>query len=138
MFLVLTEKRLHGASLGRTRMSWNPSRLSSLTDILSGDSYVTISSVVPMIALLNNSILKNCDDDTELTATLKQAVKDDMNSRYNNGSEASQLLKIASFLNPRFKSKYVDDTDEVKQLLFSEVTVAVHICRAATSVRHIY
>ena len=100
------------------------SRLSSLTDILSGDSYVTISSVVPMLALLNNSILKNCDDDTELTATLKQAVKDDMNSRYN-GSEASQLLKIASFLDPRFKSKYVDDIDEVKQLLISEVTVAV-------------
>ena len=45
------------------------SRLSSLTDILSGDSYVTISSVVPMIALLNNSILKNCDDDMELTAS---------------------------------------------------------------------
>ena len=99
-------------------------RLSSLTNILSGDSYVTISSVVPMIALLNNSILKNCDEDTELTASLKQAVKDDMNSRYN-GSEASQLLKIASFLDPRFKSKYVDDIDEVKQLLISEVTVAV-------------
>ena len=47
-----------------------------------------------------------------------------MNSRYN-GSEASQLLKIASFLDSRFKSKYVDDTDEVKQLLISEVTVAV-------------
>ena len=53
---------------------------------------MTISSVVPMIALLNNSILKNCDDNMKLTASLKQAVKDDMNSRYNNGSEASQLL----------------------------------------------
>ena len=86
-------------------------------------------SVVLMIALPNNSILQNCDEDMELTASLeliaslKQAVKDDMNCRYN-GNEAS-LLKIASFLDPRFKSKYVDDIDEVKQLLISEVTVAV-------------
>ena len=47
-----------------------------------------------------------------------------MNSTYN-GSEASQLLKITSFLGPRFKSKDIDDIDEVKQLTISEVTVAV-------------
>ena len=69
---------------------------------------MTISSVVPILALLNNSTVKNCDDDMELTASLKQA-----------GMNSSQLLKIVSFLDPRFKSKkYIDDIDEVKQSHF--------------------
>ena len=41
---------------------------------------MTISSVVPMILLHNNSMFKNCDEVMELKASLKQAVKDDMNS----------------------------------------------------------
>ena len=41
------------------------SQLSSLTDILSGENYVTISSVLPMIELLNNTLLKDSDGDTD-------------------------------------------------------------------------
>ena len=72
------------------------SQLSSLTDILSGENYATISSVLMMIELLKNTLLKHSDDDTELTRTLKQVIKDDINSQYNS-SEASQLLKISFF-----------------------------------------
>ena len=79
-------------------------QLLSLTDILSGENYITISSVLPMNELLKNTLLKDSDDDTELTRTLKQVIKDDMNSQYSS-SEATQLLKISSFLDSRFKSK---------------------------------
>ena len=54
------------------------SELLSLADILSGENYVTISSVLMMIELLNNTLLKDLDDDTELTRTLKQVT----DSRY--------------------------------------------------------
>jgi len=60
-------------------------------------------------------------------------VKDDMNSRYND-CEARQLLKIASFLDPRFKSKYIDDIDEVKQAFISEVVSTVSAMQQPVSV----
>ena len=98
------------------------SQLSSLTDILSGENYVTISSVLPMITL------KDSDGDTELTTTLKQVIKDDINLRYSS-SEAYQLLKISSFLDPRFKSKYIGDSalEEVKLQVVSEAIAAVSV-----------
>ena len=104
------------------------SQLSSLTDILSGENYVTISSVLPMIELLNNTLLKDSDGDTELTTTLKQVIKDDINSRYSS-SEAYQLLKISSFLDPRFKSKYIGDSalEDVKLQVVSEAIAAVSV-----------
>ena len=58
------------------------SKLSELIDILSGENYVTVSSVFPMVELLNNTLLKRCEDDTDLVASMKKAVKDDINPRY--------------------------------------------------------
>ena len=43
------------------------SPLSSLTDILSGEGYVTISTVLPMLQLIESSLLKKEEDDTELS-----------------------------------------------------------------------
>ena len=58
------------------------SKLSELTDILSVEKYVTVSSVLPMVELLNNTLLKQCEDDTDLVAYMKKAVKDDIKPRY--------------------------------------------------------
>ena len=49
------------------------SKLSELTDILSGENYVTVSSALPMVELLNNTLLKQCADDTDLAASMKKA-----------------------------------------------------------------
>ena len=46
------------------------SPLSFLTDILSGDTYVTISAVLPMLQLIESSILKE-KEDTNLTKEIK-------------------------------------------------------------------
>ena len=43
------------------------SPLSSLTDILSGETYVTVSSVIPMLQLIEASNLKEKESDTQLT-----------------------------------------------------------------------
>ena len=60
--------------------------------------------------------------------TLKQVIKDDINSRYSS-SEAYQLLKISSFLDPRFKSKYFGDSalEDVKLQVVSEAIAAVSV-----------
>ena len=51
------------------------SKLSELTDILCGENYVTVSSVVPIVELLNNTLLKQ----SNLVASMKKAVKDYIN-----------------------------------------------------------
>lgn len=99
------------------------SKLSELTDILSGENYVTVSSVLPMVELLNNSLLKQCEDDTDLVASMKKIVQDDINSRYTD-SEIVTLLRLASLLDPRFKSKYLEESslEVVKDTIISEIS----------------
>ena len=99
------------------------SKLSELTDILSGEKYVTVSSVLPMVELLNNTLLKQCEDDTDLVASMKKAVRDDINPRYI-GSGTVTLLKLTSLLDPRFKSKYIEESslEEIKDKVISEMS----------------
>lgn len=52
--------------------------LSSLTDMLSGEEYVTVSAVMPMMQLIDNKLLKETDNDTQLTKDIKQRIKQDL------------------------------------------------------------
>ncbi|KAK7880918.1 hypothetical protein WMY93_032451 [Mugilogobius chulae] len=45
--------------------------LRDFTDALSGEDYVSVSYVKPVLHLLRNNLLKTEDDDTELTAKIK-------------------------------------------------------------------
>ena len=97
------------------------SQLTSLTDILSGENYVTISALLPLMDVLNNSILKNDVDDTELTETIKATIKNSLSSQYTD-EDVVQLLEVSSLLDPRFKAKYLTESRvaEVKSLIISE------------------
>lgn len=55
--------------------------LSSLTDVLSGEEYVTGSAVLPLLQLIENEVFKECSSDTPLTRELKQKSR----RTYNNG-----------------------------------------------------
>lgn len=81
------------------------SPLLSLTDILSGESYVTVSAVLPMLQLIEGHILKEDDADTPLTRDLKRRIVTDLVSRYPSDSDVSEMLQLATFLDPRFKCK---------------------------------
>ena len=50
------------------------SPLSGLTDILSGEEYVTVSSVLPMLVLLETDLLKEDVKDTELANDIEYCV----------------------------------------------------------------
>ena len=90
------------------------SPLCYLTDILSGEQYVTFSAVLPLLSLIENDILKASASETLLTKDLKMKIKEDLLNRYTTThltEKAIMILKKSSFLDPRFKTKYMTDHD---------------------------
>ena len=87
--------------------------LMSLTD-LSGETYVTVSAVLPLLHLIQHDILNEDDSDTELTCNIKRRIKVDLGNCYTIaklGEQCIMILKSASFLDPRFKTKYMSAED---------------------------
>ncbi len=62
------------------------------TDALSGDSYVTISSIKPTLSFINDATMA-ADDDTSLTVDLKANIRADFKKRYT--SDVTQALQNA-------------------------------------------
>ena len=57
------------------------SQLTSLTDVLSGENYVTISALLPLMDLLNNTILNNTIIALMvLTRTIKATIKNNLST----------------------------------------------------------
>ena len=79
------------------------SPLSTLTDILSEESYVTVSAVLPIVNLIDNNLSRAKDTDTQLTKDIKQRIKQDITHRYTYTyvGDALEILKVAMFLDPR-------------------------------------
>lgn len=88
--------------------------LKNLTDLLSGETYVTVSAVMPIVHLIENDILKEEDTDSTLTGDIKRKIRVDLRHRYSTAclsEECINILNTASFLDPRFKDKYMSDED---------------------------
>ena len=95
------------------------SPLHELTDILSGEQYVTVSAIRPMIYLIKVKILHVETTDTDLTKSLKQQIIEDLCQRYTD-KEFNELLDIASVLDPRFQVKYLEEVDDVLAVVKEE------------------
>ena len=80
--------------------------LADFTDILSGEKYVTFSALVPLLKHITDDILCEDEEDTTLTADIKQQIITYLQNKYED-AELKQLLYIASFLDPRFKTEYI-------------------------------
>ena len=87
-----------------------------LTDLLSGEKRVTCSTIKPLIEVVNDKIVTPKDDDTELTLEIKQRIKNDLESRYQN-PEMNFLLDKCAFLDPRFKNRFTKVDDAVMTLI---------------------
>nr|XP_023647276.1 zinc finger BED domain-containing protein 4-like [Paramormyrops kingsleyae] len=81
------------------------SPLLEFTDALSGESYVSVSFLKPVMHLFNTSILKESKDDTELTRTIKTTVMGYLNKKYDDPT-MDDLLDMACLVDPRFKLQY--------------------------------
>ena len=87
--------------------------LADFTDMLSVDNYVTVSALNPVLYILTNQVLVRKEEDTNLTKDIKTRIQDYLGKKYSSDSELSELLNIASFLDPRFMAEYIQTQTEV-------------------------
>lgn len=77
-------------------------------DALSGERYVTISFLKPVLHLFNNEILSRKDGDTELTKAVKEGILKYLNEKYDDHT-TNNLLDMATLVDPRFKTAYTKE-----------------------------
>nr|XP_054591852.1 E3 SUMO-protein ligase ZBED1-like [Nothobranchius furzeri] len=88
--------------------------LQDFTDALSGEMYVSVSYIKPVIHLFKTSLLQPEDNDTELTKTTKSNILGYLVNKYSNPVK-DELLDMASLMDPRFRTSYIDP-DKVEQI----------------------
>ena len=95
--------------------------LADLTDIISGEDYVTVSVVKPLLHHISTKALAVENDDTELTRDIKERIKSCLTEKYSD-NEVNMLLDIATVLDPRFKVGYISASDlaAVKERIIGE------------------
>ena len=71
------------------------------TEIISGEKYPTIGIVKPLLKKLEVTLATK-EDESSLVKQIKGVIQKDIGQRYQ-GEEISTLLKVAMFLEPRFK-----------------------------------
>lgn len=100
--------------------------LQEFTDPLSGEIYVSVSYVKPILHLLKTSVLVEKEDDTDLTKSIKVKILDYMNTKYDDPG-TQELLDIASFMDPRFKVTYIssEKVEDIKSRIMSEMKDSV-------------
>ena len=82
--------------------------LEDFTDMLSGEKEVTVSAIKPVLHILKTKVLKVSDSDTNLTKSIKRKVWDYLQNKYDE-ADIDGLLNVCTYLDPRFKSMYIDD-----------------------------
>ena len=85
--------------------------LSYPTDVLACEKEITASAVYPVLKHVKKKLaVDNTQNtqDTALAIQIKQTIWRDLESRYDD-PVVVEVLGIASFLDPRFKDKYLHD-----------------------------
>lgn len=96
--------------------------LQGFTDVLSGEQYVSVSFVKPVLHLLKSQVLLQKEEDTELTNVIRSDIWEYLDRVYTD-VETQKLLNKASLLDPRFKTEYIgaDDLPDVKEGILKEM-----------------
>lgn len=104
------------------------SPLQDFTDALSGEQYVSVSYLKPVLSLFNTSILAEEESDTQLTKDVKRNILAYLNEKYSD-QVTDDMLDIASLLDPRFRTKYMDK-EKVERVLSRAVEEKVPLIKA--------
>ena len=80
--------------------------LADFTDIFSGEKYVTFSALIPLLKHIIDDVLCEDNEDTTLTADVKQKVITYLQDKYED-TTLKDLLYTVSLLDPRFKIEYI-------------------------------
>ncbi|KAI2646520.1 E3 SUMO-protein ligase ZBED1 [Labeo rohita] len=84
--------------------------LVNFTDALSGEKYVSVSFVKPVLHLFNASILKVKDDDTDLSRAIKSKILEYLNEKYSD-PDIQALLDMASTVSPQETAQETSEED---------------------------
>ena len=109
----------HGKIIDAINDALSP--LAEFTDGMSCEQYVTISAVLPIVNLLNTSVLKETTSDKALTNELRSVIITDL-TRRNQEDDVLHLLEIACFLDSRFKDKFITGIEGVTEIIVSNVS----------------
>ena len=95
-----------------------------------------MSAVLPIVNLIDNNLSREKDTDTQLTKDIKQRIRQDITHRYTYRSvgDALEILKVAMFLDPRFKTKYISDEEmeDIKHKLINDEFIDFHTTTSST------
>lgn len=98
--------------------------VAELTDVLSGETYVTVSSVTPVLQHTRR-VLTETDDDTQLGKKIKTGILEELDGKYDNHA-TQKLLRISTLLDPRYRGGF--NLNELEQTK-TEVLNAITECR---------
>lgn len=101
--------------------------LLEFTDALSGEDYVSVSHLQPVLSIFNTTLLTPKEEDSDLTKSLKRKMLENLNEKYEN-EDTQELLGVASFLDPRFKTHYISENyiPIIKARVVSEMKTMEH------------
>lgn len=94
--------------------------LQEFTDALSGEAYVSVSYIKPVLHLFKTNLLQPEEEDTELTKTIKRNIMQYLDDKYSDPVK-NELLDMSSLMDPRFRTTYIDP-DKVEQIKKRAVT----------------
>ncbi|KAJ8354691.1 hypothetical protein SKAU_G00222580 [Synaphobranchus kaupii] len=107
--------------------------VAELTNVLSGETCVTSSSVIPMLNLIREDIMAPSDDDVALTAEMKATIVYKLDGKYTD--EAMYLLlRKCTFLDPRYGGTF-EVSDELTRAMKGEMVALRREGLAATRVK---
>ncbi len=96
--------------------------LLEFTDSLSGEYYVSVSYLKPVLHLFKTEALKHSDDNTLLIKDIKTMVIEYLSEKYDD-EITDKLLDTASLVDPGFKTRYIrpDEIEAIKTRAVSEI-----------------
>ena len=101
--------------------------LSTFTDALADEKVVTVSAFHPLLNHILEDLLVVSFDDCSLVKEMKETISDDLSARYID-LELSELIDKCSYLDPRFKTRYLNNIEETLVQIKSEaITIADNI-----------
>ena len=96
--------------------------LLEFTDSLSGECYVSVSYLKPILHIFRTQFLKPSDDETQLTKDIKMTVMAYLDEKYGD-QITDELFDVETLVDPRFKVQYIkpEKVDAIKMRAVPEM-----------------
>ena len=102
-------------------------KFKDVTELISSETYPTISLLYPIMAKLKEHVYTSTTSgDSDFIAQVKIGILKDLETRYKE-DRVSNLIKIAVYLDPRFRRTLNEETDNVYNLVLNKTMEIVEV-----------